>query len=509
MTPRNYHNETSYQRGCMRPHFLDWQNQPAPFKHYPLPSFPLPGPRSRERTSLRLSRLFEKRALPLPSPVQDAQLLSDLLDLTLRVTAPDPHAPRAAHFRSAPSAGALHPTELYVCVEGWNQVQDGLYHVSIVGPRVTPLREGAFSRSLGEMVPGAPPLARLWIFATAIFYRSAWKYRDRAYRYHLLDTGHVLENLSLALIFSSLPGAILYDFDDASLNRFLGLDPSLEAALAVCPVASPKEAVPSSGPGPGGPSLPLLPEKVKMASRLAPYVEKYPTILNIHEAGYGIQKGAIIPPSPLDRLEKEALSRTPLPSSPVGPEALPYPDVLQIRRSRRNFIRKKLSPGALGGLLRPLTRERHDENDASIGLPSLVVGVLAGAVEGLEPGFYVLEREGAALVLVRKGDMREEMARICLDQVWLSQAALHLVFFADLEHLEGHYGPRGYRYALMEAGRLGERVYLQAAALGFGCCGIGAFFDGEALELLGLEPPLAILYLVAVGPVAALHEGRC
>jgi len=47
--------------------------------------------------------------------------------------------------------------------------------------------------------------SHLTFFLTAIFLRSAWKYRARAYRYHLLDTGHVAENLFLALKALELP----------------------------------------------------------------------------------------------------------------------------------------------------------------------------------------------------------------------------------------------------------------------------------------------------------------
>jgi nitroreductase len=54
---------------------------------------------------------------------------------------------------------------------------------------------------------------------------------------------------------------------------------------------------------------------------------------------------------------------------------------------------------------------------------------------------------------------------------------------------------------MMSAGRLGQRLYLAATALGLGCCGIGAFCDWEAADLLGLNRSSRLLYLVAVGKV--------
>jgi nitroreductase len=54
---------------------------------------------------------------------------------------------------------------------------------------------------------------------------------------------------------------------------------------------------------------------------------------------------------------------------------------------------------------------------------------------------------------------------------------------------------------MLAAGRMGQRLYMAATAMGLGCCGIGALYDGEAAELLGLNEASKLLYLVGVGPV--------
>jgi nitroreductase len=54
---------------------------------------------------------------------------------------------------------------------------------------------------------------------------------------------------------------------------------------------------------------------------------------------------------------------------------------------------------------------------------------------------------------------------------------------------------------MMTAGRLGERLYLVATAMGLGCCGIGAFYDREGSDLLGLSWESGLLYVVGIGPV--------
>ena len=71
----------------------------------------------------------------------------------------------------------------------------------------------------------------------------------------------------------------------------------------------------------------------------------------------------------------------------------------------------------------------------------------------------------------------------------------------DLAALDRTWGARGYRYAMIEAGRLGQQAYLAATALGWGACGIGAIYDREAADLLDLAADGALLYLIGTGPV--------
>ena len=54
---------------------------------------------------------------------------------------------------------------------------------------------------------------------------------------------------------------------------------------------------------------------------------------------------------------------------------------------------------------------------------------------------------------------------------------------------------------MMTAGMMGERLYLAAEARGLGCCGIGAFYDFEAAEILNLNTESRLLYLASVGVV--------
>jgi SagB-type dehydrogenase family enzyme len=191
-----------------------------------------------------------------------------------------------------------------------------------------------------------------------------------------------------------------------------------------------------------------------------------------------------------------------LPELDTWPEVLNYSEAVSKRRSSRNFVRSPLSADGLVALLESLRASSHEHQETRMIVRSaLSVGFLAGNVTDLDPGFYTLDMEEGSISLVSEGSMMDEMARVCLDQAWLRNCDLHFLFLSNLELLETTWGTRGYRLAMLTAGRLGQRIYLAATSMGMGCCGIGAFYDREAAELLGLNTSSALLYLVAAGPL--------
>jgi SagB-type dehydrogenase family enzyme len=421
----------------------------------------------------------------------DMEELSLLLLRTYSLTGRARQAGGDFYFRSAASAGALYPTEVYAAVMGVAGMEPGLYHFSVAQHGLSPIRSGDLTqpvlRSTRYTAGDAPVLT---FFLSAIYFRSSWKYRERAYRYHLMDTGHVAENMALALRSTGYHPILCYDFDDPEVNRLLGLDPAREVCLAVCHV-----------PGRGRPDeasvsdLEELPRVYQSSSQVALRETDYPALHEIHAAGNPIaqspDKGEA-----LCRLGMVPAEWIPLPSPDVQPQAKPYPDMVFERRSQRNFIPTPLPKPHLLALLDGVTRDTTGKDHRT-----LCTGFLSGNVEGLDPGFYLLDTTNRSMGMAEKGHFIDRMTRVCLGQQWLANAALHFLFMINLESLEERWGPRGYRYAMLSAGRVGERLYLMATALGLGCCGIGAFYDNEAATLLGFNDSSRLLYLVAVGSV--------
>lgn len=496
----NYHNTTSYERSKMGGHFLDWENQAELLKTYAdreLLEMPKEIPLPKEDLFTLYDRPPVKEKHKATPDLED---LSRILLLTYTLTAQARHSNGIFHYRSAASAGALYPTEIYVASEGMLDLTPGLYHFSIAGHGLTRLRDGRLSGLVKRAIIGTETSpSPLTFFLTAIFFRSAWKYRARAYRYHLLDTGHVLENLILSLKAVGFPFEIRFDFDDRQINRLLGLDETLEAALAIIEVGVPL----SDGDPENEDVLQELPEDVKSASRVASREIDYPEICAIHSVGYGPVPSKRSAPDMLKTLGLTPRPWVSLPSGGCQDKTTPYPEAVFRRRSRRNFTGKPMPLSFFHSILNVLSGKKTF-TQTSYG-SSFCIGFIAGQVESFDPGLYLLDRERGAIGLVWPGHFLDQMSHICLDQGWLAGAALHFIFMTNMAVLDHTWGARGYRYAMMMAGSMGERLYLAASALGLGCCGIGAFYDREASKLLDLNSESRALYVVAVGPVKAIR----
>lgn len=492
-----YHKDTSYDRHNMTGHYLDWQNQPGVFKQYPGID-PVLLPQDVHSPNKKLSSLIKETAGSATLRAVSIEDLSLILRLTYSLTAKARHTGGDFYYRSVASAGALYPAEIYFATQGINDLDDGLYHFSVARHSLCLLRRGDIPMPVKRPTQSSnitTPI--LTFFLSAIFFRSAWKYRARSYRYHLLDTGHLTENLILALKALELHPALSLDFDDTDVNRLLGLDETKEVCLALCHVPG-KQAHEDKKTM----EITELPETVKNASRVSEEETDYPEVRAIHTAGVEFTSPTESRPVMVHELGLGADKWTEINPADTWPETLKYAEAVFHRRSKRNFVRQPISQNCLTALLDGLCAGCFGpDGEMSNNNQSMCIGFLVGNAEGFDPGLYLLDTSSSSIGMVAPGFFTERMAHICLDQAWLANAAVHFLFMSDLNLVDQAYGPRGYRYAMMTAGSLGERLYLMATAMGLGCCGIGAFYDMEASELLCLKNTSRLLYLVAVGLV--------
>lgn len=179
------------------------------------------------------------------------------------------------------------------------------------------------------------------------------------------------------------------------------------------------------------------------------------------------------------------------------PEALVLGDALIGRHStRRDHIAGKITvdqAGALLALAAATTRvKKHDKVDCSFesrsypsagGLLPCTIYVCANT-PGL--GVHPYRYDAGLHALVDYGCQDGDFRRMELGNAWPA-APLAIVITADMQRVMPKYGPRGYRFAVLEAGHIGQNLLLAATALGLTSLVYGSYYDRELEQWLGLD----------------------
>ncbi len=242
-----YHQGTKHTYHSVRAnaHYLDWGNQPDPFRSYegapvtvlaPEPGFPDAGTFGAMGALSGSPRTAGENNSGDHDTIRlDAIWLSRLLWHSMVVSAwkKIPSTGSRYSLRVNPSSGNLHPTETYLALNGFTDVDDGLYHYRADRHALELRSPGAWTQHLAKalLIPWAAE-SSLLVGLTSIFWREAWKYHDRAYRYCCHDLGHAMMSLLLAARALGLPGGAITHFADSRLTRALGLTGSDEAPMA-------------------------------------------------------------------------------------------------------------------------------------------------------------------------------------------------------------------------------------------------------------------------------------
>jgi len=116
-----------------------------------------------------------------------------------------------------------------------------------------------------------------------------------------------------------------------------------------------------------------------------------------------------------------------------------------------------------------------------------------------EAGVYQYEPKGHVLSLVVKSDLREVVARAALSQLWIARAPLSMVITAEFKRITRKYKKRGVIYAMIEAGHMGQNLFLQAEALGLKAGIVGAFHDEKLVEAMKLTTGHRPVLIMPVG----------
>ena len=193
-------------------------------------------------------------------------------------------------------------------------------------------------------------------------------------------------------------------------------------------------------------------------------------------------------------------------SKPDGEGKMSVEEAIERRRTVRSFGSKRIGSSDFSQLLHAaqgITEEggfKRAAPSAGALYPLDVYAVLGGeGVEGLGPGVYHYVPSGNRIEVVTRGDKRSQLAKAALRQMWVADPPVSFVITAEYARIESKYGERGQRYAMIEAGHVGQNIFLQAEALGLKAGIVGAFVDGQVARILGVPENYIPLLIMPVG----------
>ncbi len=484
---------------------LDWATQPDPFRRYAdcevvlLDQFPHPDGPAYEQA------LIEGRMAPA---TLGRESVSRLLYDSLALSAWKQAGQTRWALRVNPSSGNLHPTEGYLVsgpVTGLLDTPAVCHYASQIHALEVRTR---FSSELWQQLTADLPPQSLLIGLTSIYWREAWKYGSRAFRYCQHDTGHAVATVSFAAAALGWKASLLDDLGDEAIAELLGLPRERgpeserpECVLVVYPQTQSRHARRLSR---AAISAVVQGEWHGTPNILSPSHRPWPIIDDVDEA--------------TRKPETNASYVTATTPEPVEPASIDKSLLL------RRLIHRRRSAVAMDGhtglaragfysiLQRCMPKARQFPFNALPWPVAVHLLLFVHRVQDVPSGLYLLLRDPAkdadqreafarefdwtrpeacpdALPLYRlvSGDCRNLADRVSCHQEIAADGVFAVAMLAEFEQPLKTYGPWFYRRLFWECGALGQLLYLEAEAYGIQATGIGCFFDDPVHEVLGLK----------------------
>ena len=420
-----YHDQTkhSYNSVRMYPNQLAWEDQPSTYKNYP--------------------ESYKKCKLDLDNAEDD--FLYHIAGLTAKKTYPGGEY----SLRINPSAGALYPNELYFQVRGVEGVENGIYHYEVSSSSITLLQKIVDDEGLEPYMGYKTAMKGYLFLISAIYYRSSWKYKNRAFRYCLLDAGHLLGSIEASALLKPHAVQVIYTIDREKLNRMFGFEKQ-EWFLSGLVMA-----------------VPVKGQEVKAIEFELPFVDGSRTFKqnNIIEEAY--EESMLI-----EGCKKE------LSAPKFSYNDIKLKETIFSRRSQRGFKEGAITKGQFNYIMdaihQPVLSDCNEE---------VTVYVVLNRVLDMPLGLY---KNGEYL---KYGDFGNHAGYLSLEQYSLSTQGAVAFFLTSKA--------KNYQALYQKAGIIGHRLYIASLYLGIGCSGIGAYYDDEVNRFV--ENDEMVLYALAIG----------
>lgn len=506
-TVNTYHEATKHHFHAYAPGpgKLDWASQPDPYRRYAdcevlaLDQFPNADGPGYEQS------LIESSVAPATF---GREFVSRLLYDSLALSAWKQAGRNRWALRVNPSSGNLHPTEGYVITGPVAGLLD-TPAVSHYAPMIHSLevRTRFALDAWRELTTGLPPQA-LIIGLSSIYWREAWKYGSRAFRYCQHDNGHAIAAISFAAAALGWKASLLDDLGDDAIAELLGLprthgpeDERPECLLAVYPQT---HACTARGLSHAAIAAVSRGEWHGTPNTLSPSHRPWPIMDDVDEATRKPNSTALAAAPP-----------TPPPDETVSiEESVLLRRLIHQRRSAVAMDGRTglTSDGFYSILQRCMPGTNRFPFNALPWTPSVHLLLFVHRVRDVPPGLYLLVRnpsrdedlrdacardfdwtrpdacpENLPLYRLAGGDCRQLSGRVSCHQEIAADGVFAMAMLAEFQPTLETYGAWFYRRLYWECGAIGQLLYLESEAYGIQATGIGCFFDDPVHEILGLQ----------------------
>ncbi|MFJ9629558.1 SagB family peptide dehydrogenase [Streptomyces sp. NPDC101175] len=414
------------------------------------------------------------------------------------------------YHRMVASARCLFGVQLYVCLA------DGVYHYDAPHHALVLLREGDHRRLLTRAsgTTGAVPEAVLVL--SGLFAKTAYIYRDYAYRLCTQEAGLLAGNIDLVARAMGLWAHVHHQFVDEPVHKLFGLDADEEPALVVLPLHFPgntragirRATVPRSGSALAATIDPIDPEVLSGGLKVA---QACPTLTEVNRASLRTNTATFAAAEPGAHGDSRAPGAVGLPLPSADVPRIDLAEVLRARDSGPGVFRPVASRVDGVELWTRLARVRTGVTSDAVpagGSVPLEIYLTVGDLSGIPAGCYRLDQDTRALRPAGPADTGTD-AITAIERVTIPgpvfqhmNAVVHLV--GDRDWAFDTFGDRGYRVISQEAGLLAHRVCVAAAAQGLSGRIVNAYHAEGVRAALGLterrHTPVFQILLARTGP---------
>lgn len=415
----HFHQDTNHSYISIRknPFFLDWRTQPKNFKTYPH---------------------FQARF-----KIDDFKELENL-NLIGGITYEKEYPEGKYYLRTNPSAGGLYPCEIYLQIRGVDGLLSGIYHYEPLNATICLLYE-IDNDGIEYYFKNRQKQKGITFLISSIYFRNSWKYRDRAIRYILLDSGHSLGAIYAVMCLMERDSNIIFDFDKLALNDIFGFrnDEMFMVALS---------------------SSTLVEQETKQVKEKFPFVSgcDFLETNNFIEESY--KKTVSFQSKDIEGLEFFK-----------GMDKITLKNAILQRRSIRAFRQTSILNDEFEFIIKDIFEFALAHN--------MDIFYTVHNIDGKLQGLYKNQD------LLKEGNFNAKSKYLSLEQNIGGQSAVTFYFTSNEKE--------AYQKVNILSGFLAQIIYLKSEIKKIGCTGIGAYYDEEAKEFLGTKNN--ILYLLAIG----------